>query len=334
MLQLKTPNNIPVNVPENDLEDPSIKFNLANIDSAIDYYNEYGYVIFQDIINQTLCDQASAIWNEHVVPTKRYMYRQATGKIEKNIIDKNNWVMNPILNLQSLDPKYFSELREFSVNSILTNKNLKTNLEAILNGKIKIVQSMFFQGNSETWEHQDTYYLDSEFLGSMTAAWIALEDIKADAGRFFIVPSSHKITMEQQNKETNIVDFHDVYIKNVLDEVRKSNLEVRAPNLNKGDVLFWNSRTIHGSLKQSNKSSKSRLSITCHAINNDHKFLQLQSIQHDLKCDEINGVMIWRPKDLSKAMNRAIFFIESKFPTLFYLLKNIAVRYYVSNGSN
>ena len=43
--------------------------------------------------------------------------------------------------------------------------------------------------------HQDTYYLDSEQVGKMTAAWLALEEIKADAGRFFICPETHKIDL-------------------------------------------------------------------------------------------------------------------------------------------
>ena len=33
---------------------------------------------------------------------------------------------------------------------------------------------MYFEGNSATWEHQDSYYLDDEDTGSMLACWIAL----------------------------------------------------------------------------------------------------------------------------------------------------------------
>jgi hypothetical protein len=45
----------------------------------------------------------------------------------------------------------------------------------------KLVQSMYFEGNPATWAHQDTYYLDSEHTGAMTAAWFAVEDIKPGA---------------------------------------------------------------------------------------------------------------------------------------------------------
>ena len=59
----------------------------------------------------------------------------------------------------------------------------------------------------------DTYYLDSEKIGTMTAGWIALEEIKADAGRFFICPSSHKIDLGKQNSSNNIAENHDKYIE-------------------------------------------------------------------------------------------------------------------------
>lgn len=333
MIQLKTPHGLSVNVPETDAEDLSSKFSLTDLEQAENYYHQQGYVIFETVISEELCDEACNIWNSDIVNSNKFIYRQTTGKAEKNITNKNKWVMNPILNLQSLDPRYFSSIRKFSVNNILTNNNLKKIFEKLLQGKAKIVQSMFFQGNSETWEHQDSYYLDSENIGSMAAAWIALEDIDANAGRFFVVPESHKIDLGKQNVENNIADNHDVYINSVVKEVQTRGLQIRAPKLNKGDVLIWNSWTIHGSLKQSIDSTNSRSSITCHAINQEDKFLQLHSMLHDLTCDNVNDVMIWRPKDLSKPINRLIFFIESYFPRFSYTLKNIAVRYRVSKSN-
>ena len=50
---------------------------------------------------------------------------------------------------------------------------------------------MYFDGNPVTWPHQDIYYLDAEEIGRMTSAWVAVEDIAPDAGRFFVYPKSH-----------------------------------------------------------------------------------------------------------------------------------------------
>ena len=51
-------------------------------------------------------------------------------------------------------------------------------LNSFFGERPKFVQSMNFEGNSATWEHQDSYYLDDEKTGKMIAGWLALEDIK------------------------------------------------------------------------------------------------------------------------------------------------------------
>jgi phytanoyl-CoA hydroxylase len=185
---------------------------------------------------------------------------------------------------------------------------------------------MYFEGNSATWEHQDSYYLDSEKMGEMAAAWIAVEDISAKAGRFFICPKSHKIKVDNHGLENNIAEHHDVYIASVVAQIRKLELEIRAPALQTGDVLFWNAFTIHGSL-DSQDPRHSRSSITCHAIPRSRKLLSWQTQLHDVGTDDINGTAVFRPKDLMALRNRLIFQIEANFPSLFYWAKHKAIKH-------
>jgi phytanoyl-CoA hydroxylase len=331
MLTLETPNGILVEVPENDSEDFSPKFSLAELDQAQSYYEENGYVIFDNLIDPHSCDEVRRLWDVEVKGADKFIYRQATAKAEKNILNEKGWVMNPILNLQSINPIYFEKLRNFSVANILTTDGLKNVFTRLLGESPKIVQSMYFEGNSATWEHQDSYYLDSEHIGSMAAAWIALEDISPTAGRFFLCPGTHKIDLGKQSKETNIAENHDVYIGQVVKLIKDRNMPIRAPKLDKGDVLIWNAWTIHGSLK-SNDGCSSRSSITCHAIKSSDLFLQLHTRKFDVPCDVINGVKIWRPKDQGKLKNRFILLIESSFPSLFYGLKRLAIKFLVSRN--
>ena len=184
---------------------------------------------------------------------------------------------------------------------------------------------MYFEGNSATWEHQDTYYLNSENVGSMAAVWIAIEDIDARAGRFFVCPGSHKIDLGKQGLNNNIADHHEDYIQSVVARIRELGLEIRAPRLKKGDVLFWNSWTMHGSLN-SEDTEHSRSSITCHAIPDSHRFLQFQNRIMPLDLDTVNGVRIHRPKNLARLSNRFIFSLETHFPTAFYAFKKLAIK--------
>jgi len=72
-----------------------------------------------------------------------------------------------------------------------------------------------------------------------------------------------------------------------------------------GDVLFWNSWTIHGSIDSQSKTY-SRSSITMHAIPESHKFLQLHSRLINVPTDDLGSSLVYRPKDQKKFKNRLI----------------------------
>ncbi len=333
MIELTTPRGLPVNVPETIEEDPSPRFTVSQASRAIDYYHEHGYVILSGVLAGEHCDRIRALWEQEVKPNPGFMYRQATAKAEKHVKNNQGWIMNPILNLQSVDPVQFPQFRDYATTKVLANQNLTGFFGELFGEQPLIVQSMYFEGNSATWEHQDSYYLDSEQVGTMSAAWIAIEDIEATAGRFFICPGSHKIRMTEHSTANSIADHHDDYILSVVQEIQQRQLDIRAPYLRKGDVLFWNSLTIHGSLN-SQDLNHSRSSITCHVIPKSHKFLQLQTRIMALPSDDMGSVAVFRPKDLARLKNRLILSIEGNFPALFYWLKRQAIRYVVSRKAN
>jgi phytanoyl-CoA hydroxylase len=326
MIELKTPRGLPVRVPETESEDTSPKFTLDDLAGFRQYYEANGYAILRGLISAEQCDRIRELWNTEVKPFDGFMYRQATAKVERHVKNDRGWVMNPILNLQSVNPTNFPRFRQYATQNILTDAGLKSAFATLLQDTPKVVQSMYFEGNSATWEHQDSYYLDSETVGEMAAAWIAVEDIAADAGRFFICPRSHRIELEEHGIYNNIAENHEGYIQSVVKKIRDERLEIRAPALKKGDVLFWNAWTIHGSL-DSQGTDSSRSSITCHAIPTRKKFLQLQTRTLDVPTEPVNGVNVFKPKDLAEARNRAIFGIESNFPKAFYWLKKKAILY-------
>jgi phytanoyl-CoA hydroxylase len=332
MIELTTPRGLPVDVPETASEDRSERFDLGSFRKLKAYYDAHGYVIVRNLTASDACDRIRSLWDSEVKPYRGYMYRQATAKAERHQFNGNGWVMNPILNLQSVDPRHFPKFREYATQRILSASPLASVLTALLGEAPKIVQSMYFEGNSATWEHQDSYYLDSEITGEMAAAWIAIEDISARAGRFFICPGSHQLKLDDHGLYNNIAQNHEAYISSVVNRIRKEGLEIRAPILNKGDALFWNAWTIHGSL-DSQDPAHSRSSITCHAIPRSRKFLQLQTRVLDVSTERVNGAEIYRPKDLRSVKNRAVLFVESRFPAAFYWLKKQAILYFIRSKS-
>ena len=325
MLELKTRKNIKIDVPENLDEETTKYFSLDNISEALNYYKDNGYVVLRGLIKDEYCDEIRINWNNNIKNYKGKIYRQTTGNAEKNVFNNNNWVMNPLLNLQSINPLKFKELRKNTEKKIFNNLNLCTFLKAIFNSKPKIIQSMYFEGNSVTHEHQDTYYLEGDKIGNLTAAWIALEEIKADAGRFFVCSGSHKIKMEELKYYDQILSNHDLYVDEFISICKKNNFSFKAPYLDKGDVLFWNSKTLHGSLNSHSKYH-SRSSITLHAIPKSERFFHWHKHYIKTPVDDLGESYIYRRKDQRKLFNRLILFSESYFPNIFYLLKKSIVR--------
>ena len=288
------------------------------------YYDEYGYVVIRGLIPSGLLDCANTAFDKEVLPSRHFIYRQATANPERHTFTSSGYMLNSILNLQSLDSRYFGVFRG-AAERILSDSSMQRALVSILGEPGKLVQSMYFHGNPTTWPHQDTYYLDSERIGAMTAAWIASEDIAPGSGRFFIYPGSHKIDMQRNGGNFDIAFHHDRYKHLVKNIIKNTNLQCRAPALAKGDVLFWNAKTIHGSLPTS-QPEQSRRSFTAHYIPESHRFLQFQSRVKALRYSSVNGMQISRPKDQIKAVNRAILFIETRFQWAFRTAKKIAIK--------
>jgi phytanoyl-CoA hydroxylase len=288
------------------------------------YYADYGYVVVRGLVPAALLDRANAAFDDEVLPSTRFIYRQASANPERHVLTANGFMQNSILNLQSLDPRYYGGFRHNAA-QLLTDPAIQKVVQGIFGEPPKLVQSMYFQGNPVTWPHQDTYYLDSEHLGSMSAAWIAAEDISPGAGRFFVYPGSHKIDMQKNGGDFDIAFHHDRYKQLVRDVIENQRLQCRAPALAKGDVLFWHARTIHGSLPTS-QPERSRRSFTAHYIPQSHRFFQWQSREKPLGYTVVNGMRMAHPKDQARASNRAVLFVETRFPGVFRSVKKLAVK--------
>lgn len=311
-----------ISIPEKvDLKD-DIYLKLDSLEKIKNYYQENGYVVIRNLIASDECKQILQFINQELRPYPKHLYRQVTGNPEKHILTDQKYILNSLLNLQDLPSKHFANLKKTALN-IFTNPKLLEIIKTILQEPATLVQSMLFEGNPATWAHQDSYYLDSADLGKMIAAWIAIEDIKPGAGRFYIYPKSHLIDMEKNGGKIDIAFNHARYKELIINTIKNQNLKCVAPALNQGDVLIWNSKTIHGSLKTT-QPQFSRTSLTAHYIPQSKPYLQYQSRHLKLKIKKINGLNVHCPKDQDKLINQGIFFIETCFPRLFPFVKTIA----------
>jgi phytanoyl-CoA hydroxylase len=293
-------------------------------DAIRQYLRENGYVVIRKLIPAGLCQQGLLHFEREVANYDGYLYRQTTANPEQHRFTEHGFMLNPILNIQSLDARRFPRFRGAGL-AILTHSAIQTMVRQILGEPGIIVQSMYFQGNPTTWPHQDTYYLDGEPLGAMIGVWFAVETIAPGAGRFFVYPKSHCIDMVRNGGNFDIAFNHDRYKKLVVDVIRDNSLECCAPALEQGDVLMWSSKTIHGSLPTTQPQS-SRSSFTGHYIPARSRFLQFQRRVRRLDCAEIDGMLVHRPKDLNRWPQRVALWTEKSFPQSFQSIKKRAIK--------
>jgi phytanoyl-CoA hydroxylase len=323
MHTILSPIGTEIKIPEIASENGK-SFGLDELESARAYYDENGYAVVRSAIDAQACDSLRSAFEQTVKRYPGYIYRQTTQNPEKNNINQYGFMMNPILNLQSLSDTNFAPLKTQAMKVFASDAVKKIN-RTIFAEDGKLVQSMYFEGNSETWPHQDTYYLDSETIGTMAACWYALEDIDAGAGRFFVLPGSHKVDMVKNGKDFDVAFNHARYKELVKKIIVDNQLEFRAPFLGKGDILFWNARTIHGSLRTS-RPQFSRSSLTSHFIPASHRFLQFQTKIKPLKLRKFSGMEFHCPKDMDFLSNRVVMRVETTFPKAFQTVKKLAIK--------
>jgi phytanoyl-CoA hydroxylase len=301
-------------------------FDYASLRSAADrraYYEEHGYVVIPGLVEPALCQEALRCFMEEVKPYRGYIYRQASANPERHRFTADGFMLNSILNPFSVSSRHFPRFRGISRRTLASDALYRA-VEELYGEPATMVQSMYFEGNPATWAHQDCYYLDSDKDGALLGTWIALEDIHEEAGRFYIVPGSHRIDIGRNAAELNIATSHDQYKALVEQIMAERKLERRKPALRRGDVLIWSSRTIHGAERPSGPGH-SRNSYTAHFIPSSTRFMQYQCIPLPINPVTINGHRVYAPKDQDVLANRMVFAVETFVPGLFQRLKKAAI---------
>lgn len=324
LFKIKAPNGVDIHIPGEYDSATDVYGHLQSGEQILEYYQTNGYVVARSLIPEEVCDHALKAFTQEMKPYQGFVYRQATANPEKHVFTTHHHMLNAVMNLQDLNTNKFPNFRDASLQT-LTHPKLRAFLKILMKQEAVLVQTMFFEGNPATWPHQDKDYLDSMQPGKMVAAWIALEDIKPGAGRFYIYPKSHKIDIEKIGKNLNIILDREAYKSLVVDTINEYQLECRAPALRKGDVLFWDGKTIHGSLPTT-QPEYSRASFTGHYIPTSKSLLQLQVREKKLKIRKVEGIGVNFPKDQNLLINKVIFVLETRFPTVFKNAKRKAIK--------
>lgn len=220
-----------------------------------DYYQENGYVIYDNLIPNEKIDQ--------VLSALQTFKDKRTPYYSQSI---HTWIQPEIR-----EDGFMTESME-NFTQLMINRGLKEAGNAVILGTeiaevLKTLnpdfdefvqwQNMLFDRSTGTVDHYDSWYLDTLPKGHLTAAWIALEDIQPGCGPFRVFPGSHKYFAEGQHDLLT----HDDFVTKCR-EYSESH-EFKPALLSKGSVLFWHPWLLHGALNPTTPGL-SRKSLTAH----------------------------------------------------------------------
>ncbi len=225
------------------------------------WFEREGYILVRGAVPPRLCQTAVDAFCADVLGDRLgFFERHVSGKFERHHYTPAGYMRYPIMNLQDLASRRHARFRRAGL-TVLTHPAIQSALTLLAGEPARCVHTMYFDGNQTTWAHRDGHYIDSGEDGQMIGVWVAAEDIHPDAGRFFVLPRSHRMRVPGEEGDPNLPD----YKVRMADFVRTGPLDCVAPLLRQGDLLMWSSMTIHGSLPTGDERW-SRRSLTAHYV--------------------------------------------------------------------
>jgi phytanoyl-CoA hydroxylase len=224
------------------------------------FYQKNGYVVVRNLIPHARLDAVLHFYQNDIVTARHPFFRQNTYTYEKSTIDQYGHIKESFLDVHN-----YKKYPDFSnsIKDVLCSLEMRNTLSEISGFEtFNLMQGMLFDANTATFPHQEWWYLDSIPHGHLTIAWIALEDIAAEAGRFYVMAEAED---NQDFRDGNPEMSHGEWAQRIRDYVDANLDRVIAPDLRKGDVLFFNSKVIHGSLPTQDPRF-SRKSLTAHYL--------------------------------------------------------------------
>lgn len=229
------------------------------------FFREHGYVWLRDVIPAQLIDKVledvEKSWEvkpEHLLVVHNEMAvpdRIETQAGRENIRSRS---------MRYLDFHNFSE----AASEIMMHPKITSFISAYLDSDIVAMQSLLFENGTEQRSHQDFAYVHSLKPALLAGAWVALEDVHADAGPLFYYPKSHhRVRKHVFDNGTVLAEGDGPHVRAFEEylqtECEQLQLQRTIFTPKKGDVLIWHSALVHGGSPR-NDRGRTRKSMVSH----------------------------------------------------------------------
>ena len=213
------------------------------------FFDDHGFMILPGLVSEDHCDRINGlvdkVWqagaNDRPPVDIDIFFRKPGGEripfaAAPEEARAGTYKLNDLVTLKD------------DVQAVALDSRLTSVLRWVLGDLPVAIGSLNFERGSAQAFHTDTLYMPGPTLDSMTAAWIALEDVRPDAGPLTYYPGSHRIPLFTfSTGAANVIEEEmPAYRKHMQKHVDAMGLQPVTYLPKKGDVLIWHERLFHG----------------------------------------------------------------------------------------
>ena len=280
------------------------------------FFEREGYAVLRGAVAPAVCDAAREAFLREALPARfSYFKRHASGRYERHVYTEHGHMQYPIMNLQDIAGRRFRQFRQRGL-ELLTGPAIQQAMRALFGEAGRLVHTMYFDANQATWAHRDGDYLDSCAAGRMVGVWVAVEDIHPQAGRFYVVPGSHRLALDGGDPNGA------AYKARLQAFVQSEANAMLAPQMRRGDAILWSALTVHGSLPTGD-ARQSRRSFTGHYVPESQPVRRLlagRAVDHYIT---VNNVAIALHQDCHTVRGLLRETVRADYPAVFQVLHGL-----------
>lgn len=151
-----------------------------------------------------------------------------------------------------------------------THPKLKQIFGLLMGNEMQLFQSINFLKGSQQRAHSDFVHMTTFPQNNLIAAWVALEDVRADSGPLHYYPGSHSLPHVFNADFDNVGTAFRIgrktytdYENKVQERIDQHQLKKHIFLAKKGDVFIWHANLLHGGEPMTNLQA-SRKSMVFH----------------------------------------------------------------------
>jgi hypothetical protein len=232
--------------------------------SSLRFFREHGWLLLEQAVSRSLIDRVlddvESAWRD--LPPQLVWRRGLDAPVRMAEMARE-----PAFREASVRYLDFHNASDAAAEIMMLPSVLRF-AELCFGEKIAAMQTLLFENGTQQTEHQDFAYVHSLRPACLMGAWVALEDVRVDAGPLFYWDRSHREVPRYLFEDgTVIVDGYGPQVHAFSEYLGKTCRDLGLERLvftpKKGDLLLWHSALVHGGMPREN-AALTRKSMVSH----------------------------------------------------------------------